>query len=47
MCAGGFRLDNAGLYKVAFDVINASGNVVPWKGKPIIFTRPTPEHYRH
>lgn len=38
MCGGEFVLKRNVIYEVTFDIIDASGNVTPWIGKPILFT---------
>lgn len=38
MCDGEFTLKQNIIYEVTFDIIDASGNVTPWIGKPIQFT---------
>jgi hypothetical protein len=38
MCGGEFVLKRNVIYEVTFDIIDASGNVTPWIGKPIQFT---------
>lgn len=38
MCDGEFTLKQNVIYEVTFDIIDASGNVTPWIGKPIQFT---------
>lgn len=38
MCNGEFVLKQNVIYEATFDIIDASGNVTPWIGKPILFT---------
>lgn len=41
MCSGAFKFDKGKNYEVEFSIIDAYGNITPWSGKRIMFTKPT------
>lgn len=43
MCSGAFDFDNSLEYEVEFSFMDAVGNVTPWSGERIRFTKPTKE----
>ncbi|MBS1561570.1 MAG: hypothetical protein JSS89_08185 [Bacteroidetes bacterium] len=43
MCSGAFTFDDTLEYEVEFTFMDAAGNITPWSGERIRFTKPTKE----